>query len=296
MGAKDITERTLESHSDVFADIINVLLFQGKRIIREEELEERAPRSAYKADGKIHETERDVVKRWKKNDIYLGCIGLENQTTSDPDMVLRIMEYDGAEYRAQLLKDGQKERYPVVTLVLYFGYDKRWTYPSELRKRLQIPNGFKRYVSNYQINLFEIAYLTDEQLNMFESDFRIVADYFVQMRNNGEYHPEPRQIRHVRETLHMLSVLTGDSRFEDVNNEGREGVRTMCEVLDRIEKRGEQRGIEKGMKQGRKQGRKQGIEQGIKQMIFRMYKNGYSIEQIARVAEMSEKSIKKIIE
>ena len=58
----------------------------------------------------------------------------------------------------------------------------------------------------------------------------------------------------------------------------------MCEVLDRIEKRGEQRGLEQGMKQG------------ITQMILRMQKNGYSIEQIARVAEMSEESIKKMIE
>ena len=62
----------------------------------------------------------------------------------------------------------------------------------------------------------------------------------------------------------------------------------MCEVLDRIEKRGEQRGLEQGMKQG--------ITQGIKQMILRMKKNDYSIEQIARVAEMSEESIKKMIE
>ena len=62
----------------------------------------------------------------------------------------------------------------------------------------------------------------------------------------------------------------------------------MCEVLDRIEKRGEQRGLEQGMKQG--------ITQGIKQMILRMQKNGYSIEQIARVAEMSEESIIKMIE
>ena len=199
-------------------------------------------------------------------------------------MALRILEYDGAEYRAQLLKGGQKERYPVVTLVLYFGYDRHWSYSAELRNRLQIPEGFKTYVSDYQINLFEIAYLNDEQLDMFESDFRIVADYFVQMRKNGEYQPEPRQIRHVRETLHMISVLTEDNRFEEVNNEGQEGVRTMCEVLDRAEKRGEQRGLE------------QGIKQGVEQMILRMYKNGYSIKQIARVAEMSEESIKKMIE
>ena len=62
----------------------------------------------------------------------------------------------------------------------------------------------------------------------------------------------------------------------------------MCEVLDRIEKRGEQRGLEQGMKQG--------IAQGIKQMILRMQKNGYCIEQIARIAEMSEESIKKMME
>ena len=66
----------------------------------------------------------------------------------------------------------------------------------------------------------------------------------------------------------------------------------MCEVLDRIEKRGEQRGLE----QGREQGIEQGIAKGIEQMILRMRKNGYSIEQIARVAEMSEESIKKMIE
>ena len=65
-------------------------------------------------------------------------------------------------------------------------------------------------------------------------------------------------------------------------------MRMMCEVLDRIEKRGEQRGLEQGMKQG--------MKQGIKQMILRMQKNGYSIEQIARLAEMSEESIKKMIE
>ena len=66
----------------------------------------------------------------------------------------------------------------------------------------------------------------------------------------------------------------------------------MCEVLDRIEKSGEQRGLE----QGREQGIEQGIAKGIEQMILRMQKNGYSIEQIARVAEMPEKSIKKMME
>ena len=36
------------------------------------------------------------------------------------------------------------------------------------------------------MNLYEIAYLSDEQVQMFTSDFKIVADYFVQMRKNKQ--------------------------------------------------------------------------------------------------------------
>ena len=38
MGEKDITEKTLEAYNDVFADIINVLLFDGKQVVRENEI------------------------------------------------------------------------------------------------------------------------------------------------------------------------------------------------------------------------------------------------------------------
>ena len=62
MARKDMAEKTLEAHADVFADIANVLLFGGKRLVREEELEDAAARSVYKADGRLREQERDTVK------------------------------------------------------------------------------------------------------------------------------------------------------------------------------------------------------------------------------------------
>ena len=40
MGQKDITEKLLEDYNDVFADIVNVLLFRGNRIVKEESLKE----------------------------------------------------------------------------------------------------------------------------------------------------------------------------------------------------------------------------------------------------------------
>ena len=38
MAEKDITEKVLEAYNDVFADIVNVLLFNGKEILKAEEL------------------------------------------------------------------------------------------------------------------------------------------------------------------------------------------------------------------------------------------------------------------
>ena len=238
MAEKDISEKILESYNDVFADIVNVLLFDGKIVIQPEELVDHNPRAEYKADGKLREIERDVAKQWTKSNIRIACIGLENQTVADADMPLRVIGYDGAEYRAQLNRG--KERYPVVTLVLYFGAKRHWDKARSLYEALDIPPEFKPYVQDYRINLYEIAYLDPETVKKFKSDFRIVADYFVQKRMNGEYHPSAEKITHVQAVLQLLRVMANDQRFEDVATESQEGeITNMCEVLDKIEARKE---------------------------------------------------------
>ena len=47
MAEKDATEKTLESYADVFADIVNVLLFNGRRLIAPNDLRDALPRSIY---------------------------------------------------------------------------------------------------------------------------------------------------------------------------------------------------------------------------------------------------------
>jgi hypothetical protein len=87
--------------------------------------------------------------------------------------------------------------------------------------------------------LYEIAYLDPETVKKFKSDFRIAADYFVQKRMNGEYHPSAEKINHVQAVLQLLRVMANDHRFEDVATESQEGeITNMCEVLDKIVERG----------------------------------------------------------
>ena len=53
MAKKNIAEKILESYNDVFSDIVNVLLFDGREVVPADELEDQAPRAYYKTDGKI---------------------------------------------------------------------------------------------------------------------------------------------------------------------------------------------------------------------------------------------------
>lgn len=241
MGQKDITEKSLEDYEDVFADIVNVLLFEGERLVKEQELIPIATTSQYKADdSEIHEQERDVSKYWKNCEITVAMLGLENQTKADSDMIFRIMSYDGASYWSQVSRG--KERYPVITLVLYFGYESHWNQRS-LYDRLEIPENLKKYVSDYRMNVFEIAYLEDEIIDRFQSDFGIVARFFSQLRKNGHYVPTLEEIKHVDEVLKLMKVLTGENRFQEAQGKvgqlSKGGTVTMIDVFGDAEARGE---------------------------------------------------------
>ena len=244
MAEKDITEKTLEAFNDVFADIVNGLLFQGRQVIQEYTLTDAQPYSMYKTDGKLHEQERDVAKYWNKTtssriSVRIALLGFENQSKYEKDMPLRVMGYDGTAYRAELYHE---ERYPVITLVLYFG-NEPWGKNRSLYDAIEIPEEFKPFVSDYKINVFEIARLPEDAINYFHSDFKIVVDFFIHKRTNPDYRPvEPEKFKYVDEVLKLLTAITHDERYiEALEGEGGKP-KDMCEVLDRVEARGKQTG------------------------------------------------------
>ena len=132
---------------------------------------------------------------------------------------------------------------------------------------IKVPEVLQPYVKDYSIYLFEIAWLSDEEVAMFKSDFRLVADYFVQMRKNKGYEPPKETIRHVHEFLQLMSAMTGDHRYEEAYESAERRPSNMCEVLDAVENRGIEKGIEQGIEKGIEQGIEKGIEQGIEQGI-----------------------------
>ena len=106
-------------------------------------------------------------------------------------------------------------------------------------------------MNDLKLNVFEVAFLTDEQVERFTSDFRIVADYFVQIRRDQDYVPSRQVVEHVDAVLKLLSALTRDNRFEEAQNHFRKGESvTMLSVLDKVEARGIALGRNEGITLG----------------------------------------------
>ena len=301
MGQKDITQKNFEAYNDVFSDIVNGTLFDGREVIKPEALVDAVAKSQYKADDNvIHEQERDVAKYWTDKNCYirLALLGVENQLAIDMDMPLRVIGYDGSSYRDEMNQDeividegtGKKhkirhKRYPVVTIVLYFGKTP-WKKPLSLYDVLEIPADLKPFVSDYKINLIDVPRLTGEQVEKFTSDFQIIADYFVQLSKNKDYVPKDKIIRHTDSFLKLMSVLTQDNKYVEMGREishDKEGF-NMCEVLDKVEARGKAIGEAMGEARGKAIGEARGktigaLNKTVEILRVIIAKNSWSKEQ-----------------
>ena len=291
MGEKDITQKNFEAYNDVVADIVNGSLFDGQERIKADSLVDAQPFSQYKADdGTIHEQERDVAKYCMdiKCNLRLALVGFENQIAIDLDMPIRVFGYDGVSYRDELNQDkividkatGKKrkirnKRYPVITLVLYFGKTP-WKKPLCLYDVIDVPDFLKPFVNDFKINIIDVPRLTPEQVKRYKGDFQIIADYFVQLNSGKRYIPSNKKMQHPDSLLKLMSVLTKDIRYaECVGNTASETEGTsMCEVLDRIEARG--------------------IEKTKTEMVLNMLKENLSVEMIARVAKLTVEQVMAI--
>ena len=267
MGEQDIAEKTLLSYNDVFADILNVLLFKGSQVVQTDELIDANTFSQYKAvDGDIKEQERDVSKYWNNGEICLSLFGLENQTRKDTMMPLRVMGYDGASYRAQTKKKAE-ELYPVITLVLYFGTEHKWEKPKSLKDSLHIDTRIEPFVSDYKLNVFNLAWLTDEEINAFKSDFKIVAEYLRAVRVGEVQEWEAQKIKYVEEICDLLKAVSHDDIFDSmkdfiIETQREKGGFQMSEFVQKMITRGRNEGIALGRNEGIVLGRNEGITLG----------------------------------
>ena len=250
---KDTVEKEFVAFPDVAADVINVLLYGGREIIKAENLLAGPTETIYQGKGKQRSQYEDLCKYemedGKVNVMYL----IANQSRTDGKMLLRKAGYTGGIYREQY--EGKTQNiFPVIEFVLYWGCP-RWRSSRDTRTLFRKRNLSKpvwNYIDDMKLHIFEMRHLPEETRNHFQSDMRIVVDFLAE----GNGYRSQRKIVHKAALIRMIKVLSGETDTGDIEKWMKErGIReedevTVCELFDQYVRQGRAEGEAKGRAEG----------------------------------------------
>ena len=299
MGKKDITGKIYFRDVVRFAELMNVVLYHGEKLVRPENLvpmEREYPSLSGDTDKN-----RDV---FMKDAEYQILYGLELETESDYSMPERVMVYDACEYEQQIRKIAgvrkktqTKDRYrekksrlkaedyllPVVNVVLYLGED-HWEGRRALSELFQVPDKIKKRIicgiSEYAFHLIEADHINVED---YETDLR---EFFqvMQCRKDKEKLNELCHSERFRnldpETLKAIAIHIDRKRLlPKIEKEGA----IMCQAFDELMEDKKREGMEEGIKEGERKGRLS--------IISQLLAAGMEETQILKVTQCSEEEL-----
>ena len=177
----DVVVKNYWRNNEQFADFFNAVLFDGKEIIKADELEdidtEESSILEHKDYAESIGAARDNVKIRKKSTIYnveLVILGMEGQERIHYAMPMRVMGYDYGTYKKQYDDNAKKYKnangmsrdeymskmkkmdkfIPVITIVVYYG-ENPWDGALSLHEMLNIPKEVEPFVNDYKMHLIE---------------------------------------------------------------------------------------------------------------------------------------------
>lgn len=202
MGKEDVYESDYLENAEVFADLVNGVLYHGEQIVKPQELQEQDGELRSILGENVKKTIRDKVKLW--NGTLLAVFAVENQTKVDYHMVIRAMLAESMAYdkqwkkrKSELDAAGKESRtgksaadefisgmkkgdkfIPIITIVVYYGREKPWDGAKTLYELLDIGMHGEKilpFVSNYHLNVFD--YHEYESFEQFHSELQYFFEF-----------------------------------------------------------------------------------------------------------------------
>lgn len=324
MANKDLTQKALLRVPDVFASLVNLILFKNEQFVQPHHIRYLDITSPFDYDSSLKPIYRDtcaLITNEENNPLFI--VNFENQSRRDRTMPIRALGYTDTIYfwqRSRLLKPSSSDIplskfIPSLTIVLHYGLDL-WK-PETLSEIIHLDQFpfLKPYVSGYTMNLENIAWWSEEKIHSINSDFRFIADYLVQIRKSTEkgkpkYDPPVHwEIEHVEETLMTLAAFTTDRNLADTcykylkqfHLDKKKGKITMASVIDHIEERGEQKGFLKAERKYQKIEKEWNKERGemLSSLVLGarhlMSRQGITAEEACDYLGYSEKTRKLVL-
>ena len=307
MSKKDTVTKAFMRENTVFADAFNYLIFNGKKVIQPEQLQELDTTELVQliAKGKNNKNEsvqkyRDILKATvimeDENADYL-LLGIENQTEIHYAMPVRNMIYDALQYgnqvaaiaaqnvkekkaptRAEFLSGFYKadKLRPVITLVLHFGADP-WDGATSLHEMMYFPlEEMRTFIQDYKIHLIDPAALEPDELEKFSTSLREVLGCIKYSKDKEKLSSFIRNNTRMMLEINAARVIQAITNITlDLSEEVEEV--DMCKAIDDM------------MQDSREEGKAEGRTEGILFALTGLVRDGVlSIKDAAFRANMTE--------
>ncbi len=260
-----------------FSDAFNGILFNGRQMMKPEELEEAETELvSFLEKGTGQKVIRDKVRKWRGK--YFAIMVLENQSYVDYSMVLRVMKAEAMGYEKQqkeAWKAGQKQTVadsheylskmrriqkftPIITLILYLGTERPWDGARSLHEILEIDKELKPFVNDYHIHVYDFHEHND--FSIFQTENRILfevlscADDWQKMRLIMEGKPElydNLDEESIRAIIGILGRKVDLDRIRITERNQRRGGFSMCKALEECKEEGRVEGRIEGRTESR---------------------------------------------
>ena len=281
MGRADDITKEYVRRNDIFADLFNFFLYNGKKVIKPENLREMditeiALPFGNGKDSSVQKL-RDVLKilRVMEDDeaIYV-LLGTELQAVIHYAMPPKNMLYDAIKYVDQIntIARAHKDKrdingdaflsgfektdkiIPIITLTVYFG-SKKWDGPITLHEMFTTKNEtLLKFVPDYRINLISPEAMSDEDFEKFHTEFRKVMKFIKYSENKKALQDmlkEDKSFETVsRDTANVINAVT----HSGLKIPEKEEVVNMCKAIEDIRTEGYNEGRDKGFNEGRDDG------------------------------------------
>lgn len=284
----DIVVKNYWRNNEQFADFFNAVLFEGRQLIKPDELEnmdtEESSVLEHREYAESIGASRDNIKIRKKStryDVAFVILGMEGQERIHYAMPMRVMGYDYGTYRKQYEDNASRYRnaknltedefvsrmkktdklIPVITIVVYYG-EREWDGAIALHGMLNIPEEKKPFVNDYKMHLVEARKNSLRLHNINNQDLFNLLE--ILLDRNGKLHEiREKAINYAREhevEKTVIMTVAGAANCKmDYNMNEKEGDADMCTVFEETWREGKVEGKAEGEAAGKVYGRAQEI-------------------------------------
>ena len=229
---------------EIFADLINGLLFEGREIVLKENLSDGDTDSSTSLDDETVERRGDITKIVRTEEKEF-VVRVENQQKRDKSMAVRNGEYTMLYYDKQI--KGKRKLLPVYTLSLYYG-EGEWRYPTRISDMVDVSDDMKGLFQDWDAGVVDMkkinpALFKNNELRMFIVALQRLYGW------NKELESLEGMILTRRVAL-LVGVVSGTKNLVEKVLSYQGGKIDMCKAVDEYGNEREARGIQQGIQQG----------------------------------------------